>query len=287
MKGAGLNLFNHVLEKYVDGEQEISDYITIFILREIVDLVDGLIALTTSSCVKQMNKLTRVLFEYYVYLLFIYKDKNQKECRAAAYLVAYILQKGSRLELLGNGESCLVEDHEKLLSSLRNQDQQKKFSTNLAEYVHRFSNYPEFCKLYEKYSMIKKQDFHKWYQLTGLPINNFRSLAKEVKQEGLYITIYSILSSDIHGTEAPNSGHFLNGVLHINCFKDYGGLDSLLHIINFIIFESLGIIESRESDSRLMYSSVRKPLIDASNQIRRSERFSPQFTNLLRIGKSS
>jgi hypothetical protein len=184
-----------------------SDATILFILRDILEIIDGINELFKKSCIDVSVPLLRNLFELFLSLSYILETHTEK--RALAYQIGHTHEKIQLYKKLENDKNLSKNipkniNLDSMISNLNNLLKRTEYSTIEQEYK----------RTKKKINNKKKsrRDIEpKWYSLYNGPSNIYQ-LSKHLKMDRYYNNLYSPWSSKVHGTSALNNLNNVSGM---------------------------------------------------------------------------
>lgn len=250
--------FHNILQKYFSvlyklEEINIKDthLANYNILKEIDDLYFDYYTLYKANQYSTLPALTRLLFEKFIYLVYINKDSEQTvNIRAKRYLdrSEYDLQKFHEYVHKINDK-----DSENLRSTLINPRSESIFQNQFSadklerakkEYSHNFQT-------------VKNVKYHKWYAYTddfeilkngngkAVILQNFKDLCNHLNYPIFYHICYKNFSNDIHGSANLRS-EIIKSIENKEPFKNPSYYYLSILITNYIVIRIKDMIEKKE-----------------------------------------
>lgn len=170
------------------------------ILRDFLELLDGVSTLVKSGCFEAAVPLLRSMFEHMLYILYIL-DKHQED-RAASYHVGHIKAKLASYSMFE--QSDFLKDIEENTYSVTLPDlgSKEEATAKLEELLLK----GKYKVLNEEWIRTKKKNKKspEWYSLFGGP-KNLYELSKNQRRAGEYKILYKYWSTKTHGNSALNN----------------------------------------------------------------------------------
>lgn len=215
-------------------------------VRESLEILDGIKSLVKGSSVNVIEILLRNLFENMIYFDYIFKDKNLIEKKSLAYNIDSIYKKidlYKKLNINNNSKSSY--------KSIVGEEFVKGFDSNDLE--NRVKNLELIFDKYDEYKQVnldrnnkkiklendirknkgKKVNINlKWYQIYG-ESRSFRDLCREVDMEKYYLILYKEWSDKVHVGVAMKGIYTDNNQVFIRNPKIPKDINTIPNVISF------------------------------------------------------
>ncbi|WP_456225364.1 DUF5677 domain-containing protein [Virgibacillus salarius] len=244
-------VFDLTIKELTKKYEEVPDYIVfgMLLFRKIIEKLDAVFILIENRSERAAESICRDLFENHLYFKFIVDPKGNQKRRAQAYQYSYLQD---QLHLV-NTLLSKKEDGRRIrkFMGIENRDgdleKLEKERLRISNSLQRedFKN----IKLEWDYLVKKKNIKHpKWYSLFKGP-RNIRELAARCGHLPEYLTLYNILSTQVHTTNVLHQIENINGVAFLKNLRIQDNPDlvlqfsrslgtfSLLEYVNFVLPE--------------------------------------------------
>ncbi|RTR26269.1 hypothetical protein EKG37_21605 [Robertmurraya yapensis] len=244
-------VFDLTIKELTKKYEVVPDYIVFAMLlfRKIIEKLDAVFILIENQSEKAAESICRDLFENHLYFKFIVDPKGNQKQRARAYHYSYLQD---QLYLV-NTLLSKKEDgrHIRRFMGIENRDgdleKLEKERLRISNSLQReeFKN----IKLEWDYLLKRKNiNYPKWYSLFKGP-RNIRELAARCGHLPEYLTLYNILSTQVHTTNVLHQIENINGVAFLKNLRIQDNPDlvlqfsrslgtfSLLEYVNFVLPE--------------------------------------------------
>lgn len=244
-------VFDMTIKELSKKYEVIPDYIviTMLLFRKIIEKLDAVFILIENQSENAAESICRDLFENHLYFKFIVDPKGNPKQRARAYHYSYLQD---QLRLV-NTLLSKKEDGKQIreFMGIENRDQDlnklKKERLKISNSLQR----EEFNNIKLEWDYLKKKKniiYPKWYSLYKGP-KNMRELATRCGHLPEYLTLYNILSTQVHTTNVLSQIENINGFAFIKSLRMHDnpalvlqfsrsvGSFSLLEYVDFILPE--------------------------------------------------
>ncbi|GEM_PF-3240830 len=178
----------------------------VVLLRRMIEVSYSLGLLLEQGLSNSCGALLRVFLEIHLSLCFLLQDGRLHEDRALAYMARYYLDLLQEQKLVDasteEGRKC-----QQLLASdeyLKGSDATNYDTSEVRAEIQSILEQEKYRPL-----LASAKGKGKWYQLCG--VKDLYHIAKALKLEGTYSTVYSALSRKIHSSDACDGAILLEG----------------------------------------------------------------------------
>lgn len=188
------------------------DFYILLMLWKNLETLEGIDILLERGLVNVTNPLLRVLLENSIYIEWILKEHSHTT------------------DKLRQIEFCYLKTRLKFYNNSINKFKPNKNKENLKKMIYS-EKYKLIIKEWDNFNSLNKRTPN-WYSLFGGP-KNLRELSKLTDLEQSYLTIYSLLSENVHCLDLFDKFEFSNGFITLDTI-DFTKKDSSIKLICYI-----------------------------------------------------
>lgn len=259
-------VFDLAIKELTKKYEVVPDYIVIAMLlfRKIIEKLDAVFILIENQSEKAAESICRDLFENHLYFKFIVDPKGNQKQRARSYHYSYLQD---QLHLV-NTLLSKKEDGRQIrrFMGIENKDGDLKKMEEERQKISNSLHREEFknIELEWNYFVKRKNINHpKWYSLFKGP-RNIRELATRCGHLPEYLTLYNILSTQVHTTNVLHQIENINGMAFIKNLRIQDNPDLVLQFSRSLgslsLFEYVNFIlpEEEENIRQWLFNNIIK-----------------------------
>jgi len=259
LANVGTHIVNEILKNKTLENHDIS---IIMLLRNHIEIIDGIAELTKVSSINNVERLNRILFESFLYIKYILEKDTER--RGKSYYYYYLLDVLKWLNRVKNNTTENI-----YLQGLIKQDvvlsnyTLPSFKSIDSEITTAKVNIdkPIFSEVKTEYESQSKKHRGQWYSLFGGP-SNIKELAENLKMPALYEIIYRYGSKKMHSSDAVKDISYSDNGALISQLRQPGGANTTtMYCFFYTISIYRQIVKCFSIEDKVIesyYSSIKK-----------------------------